>query len=235
MQKLNRQKEFLNEYKQSILISIPLYIIATLIIILIFGTCNGNSKEAEELFYKVIKLYSKYVTPMYFTFFPLFVAIHDYRITVKTRLKKLKLHLKDRKTIGLLNPLYPKKFSYTYVYKDIPFTVELRYKDKYVDLNYFSWEDRKNYFPWEDRKTSYAYFSYHIKSIIHFNDSDITVCDYDNVTTLGSYRDCKTLDEMAFKITQGAVKDTKEKIVDFLLDIQDSPKLINKKVFVDKV
>lgn len=226
MQKLNRKKEFLKELKKAVLISIPIYIISTLLITLMFGTCNGDTKEAEELFYKTMKLYFCYATPIYFMLFPLSTAIHDYRITLKNRLKKLKLHLKDRKTIGLLNPLYPKKFLYTYIYKDVPFTVELKYKDKYVDLDYFAWEERER---------SYAYFSYYIKSIIHFNDEDITVCNYDNVTTLGFYKDCKTLDEMAFKITQKAVKDTKEKITDLLLDIQDSPELISKKVFLDKV
>ena len=226
MQKLNRKKEFLKELKEAILISIPIYIMSTLLIILIFGSCNGDTKEAEELFYKIMKLYFYYATPIYFTLFPLCIAIHDYRITVKNRLKKLKLHLKDRKTIGLLNPLYPKKFLYTYIYKDIAFTIELKYKDKYVDLDYFAWEEREH---------SYASFSYYIKSVIHFYDRDIILDDYSNIAMLGMYKDCNTLDDMAFRITKNVMTNTKQKIVDLLLEIQDSPKLVAKKVFLDKV
>lgn len=192
---------------------------------LIFGSCNGDTKEAEELFYKTMKLYFCYATPIYFTLFPLFIGIYDYRITLKNRLKKLKLHLRDRKTIGLLNPLYPKKFLYTYIYKDIPFTIELKYKDKYVDLDYFAWQEREH---------SYASFSYYIKSVIHFYDRDITLDDYSDMATLGIYKDCNTLDDMAFRITKNAMTNAKQNIADLLLEIQDSPKLVAKKVFLDK-
>ena len=40
---------------------------------------------------------------------------------------------------------------------------------------------------------------------------------------------------MAFRITENTVENTEQNIVDLLLEIQDSPELISKKVFLDKV